>query len=255
MTTSARGARRRRVVGEHDLIDDQFLPCRAVGQADERVKTPQPAGYLEQLASVNPPGRQWLDVRRVRTQHEDGLLGAAQPPCEVPGQWSIGSNEHAPVTPQRKVAGRRLHLCRLQRCTQQASGLGVCLLRVGVHPETGLFEIGKLNLRIRAKRRYESIFKAGRRIATGDHGVRAALAADEVGKCLQVTVGMGGELDVWGRKVEPLGVKRQRVSAVTKEHAPLCCHIVPPVPSSHRRQVVWKASRQRKKAPRKRAPM
>ena len=158
------GARRtrRRVGGEcHHLIDHEFL-LLAARQADDGAEIPQPAGHLQQLASVNPPGRQRLDGSRVRTLHKNRSDSIAQPPCEVPGQRLVGNDENASIAPKRKVAGFCLHFRRLQRRAQQTAGLVMRFLRVGVNRETGFLEIDEVSLETRANVRPEGIFEAGR---------------------------------------------------------------------------------------------
>ena len=127
VVAGARGAKRW-VGGEHDhLIDHEFLPSGAVRQADDSAEIPQPAGHLEQFASIDPPRRRRVNVRRVRTHHKNWLADATQPAREVAGQRCVGDDENAPVAAQRQVAGFRLRLRRPQRPAQQAIGLAVRL--------------------------------------------------------------------------------------------------------------------------------
>ena len=162
MVTGACGAWGQVGIKDHHLIDHELLLPGAVRQADDSAEIPQPAGHAEQLASVDPPRRERLNVRRMRTQHKNWLAGTAQPAREVAGPRLVGDDENASVAAQRQVAGLCLHLRCLQRPAQQASGLVMRLLRLGMHRETGGFEIDNVRLGTRTHGRAEGVFKPGR---------------------------------------------------------------------------------------------
>jgi hypothetical protein len=116
----------------------------------------------------------------------------------------------------------------LKSSTEQASCFILRFSRVFMHRKAGSFEIDEVSPGTRASGWPEGVLKAAGLIATGDQSVRAVLAAYEICKFLQVTVGMGSELNMGGGKVETLFIERHCILAIAKKNAPLSHHFVSP---------------------------
>ncbi len=108
----------------------------------------------------------------------------------------------------------------------------MCLFRIGVCLETGLFQIKKLDLRGLRTGRSKGFIEKARRRATTDQDPIKLLTLGTSGELVDVDFRMTGKREDRrdDRENKPLGIKRKRLLTVTEKESPFCCHAVPYIP-------------------------